>query len=221
MENLKEKIEYYNHQIFDNEEKRKENNEIPFKIIEGKIPIMLSAPHCVKQARNGKIKQAEGETGAIVQIIAKDTKCYAIYKTYNKNDDANYDIEKNPYKKEIEKIVKERKIKLLLDIHGARNENNFNIDIGTSDGENIKGKEYIVEELKESLARQGIQKIVENSKFKANTIHTISKYIHETTKIPCIQIEIAGRYRYIKNVENIEKLINGLEKFIEKIEEKL
>lgn len=220
MKELKEKIEYYNHEIFDNEEKRKKNNEIPFKIVDGEIPIILSAPHCVKQTRNGKMKQAEGETGAIVQIIAKDTKCHAIYKTYNNNDDANYDLESS-YKKELEKIIKERKIKLLLDIHGARNENDFNIELGTSDGENVEGKEYIIKELKENLKQQGITNIVENTKFKANTIHTISKYIHEKTKIPCIQLEITGRYRYIKNIEGIQKLINGLEKFIKNIEEKL
>ena len=220
MKELKEKIEYYNHEIFDNEKERKQNKETPFKIVDGEIPIILSAPHCVKQTRNGKMKQAEGETGAIVQIIAKDIKCYAIYKTYNNNDDANYDIE-NPYKNELEKIIKERKIKLLLDIHGARNENDFNIEIGTSDGENVEGKEYIIKELKESLEEQGIKNIVENTRFKANTIHTISKYIHEKTKIPCIQLEVTGRYRYIKNIEGIQKLINGLEKFIKNIEEKL
>ena len=220
MKELKEKIEYYNHEIFDNEKERKQNKETPFKIVNGEIPIILSAPHCVKQTRNGKMKQAEGETGAIVQIIAKDTKCYAIYKTYNNNDDANYDIE-NPYKNELEKIIKERKIKLLLDIHGARNENDFNIELGTSDGEKVEGKEYIIKELKENLKQQGITNIVENTKFKANTIHTISKYIHEKTKIPCIQLEITGRYRYIKNIEGIQKLINGLEKFIKNIEEKL
>ena len=71
------------------------------------------------------------------------------------------------------------------------------------------------------LEKQGIKNIVENTKFKANTIRTISKYIHEKTKIPCIQLEIAGRYRYIENIEGIQKLINGLEKFIEEIEEKL
>lgn len=219
MENLKEKIEYYNHQIFDNEEKRKQNNEKPFKIIQGEIPIILSAPHCVKQTRNGKMKQAEGETGAIVQIIAKDTKCYAIYKTYNKNDDANYDIENNLYKQELSNLINQKQIKLLIDIHGAKNENKFDIEIGTNDGENIENKGYIVKELKEILLKQGIKNIVENVKFKASSMHTISKYIHEKTKIPCIQLEITGRYRYIENIDGIEKLINGIEQFIKKIEE--
>ena len=92
MEKLKQQIELYNKEIFDNEQKRAERKEKSFKIINGSIPIILSAPHCVNQTRQGKIKQAEGETGAIVQILSKLTNCYAIYKTYNNNDDANYDI---------------------------------------------------------------------------------------------------------------------------------
>ena len=69
MKELKEKIEYYNHEIFDNEEKRKKNNEIPFKIVDGEIPIILSAPHCVKQTRNGKMKQAGIRKGFVILVV--------------------------------------------------------------------------------------------------------------------------------------------------------
>ena len=214
MNELKKQILFYNNQIVQKENK-------VFEIEKGKIPIILSAPHCVPQTRNGKIKQEEGETGAIVQIIAKKTQCYTIFKTSHQNDDANYDIDKNMYKENLREIINRENIKLLLDLHGAKNENAFDIEIGTDEGKNINQKNYIVAQLKEKLNKQKIFNIVENQKFKASSIHTICKYIHETTNIPCIQLEITGRYRYIENLEGIKKLIMGIEDFIETIKESL
>ena len=214
MDELKKQILFYNSQIIQKENKG-------FEIEKGKIPIILSAPHCVPQTRNGKIKPKEGETGAIVQILARKRQCYAIFKTRHQNDDANYDIDSNMYKDNLRKIIKRENIKLLLDFHGAKNENAFDIEIGTDEGKNINQKNYIVAQLKEKLNKQKIFNIVENQKFKASSIHTICKYIHETTNIPCIQLEITGRYRYIENLEGIKKLIMGIEDFIETIKESL
>ena len=221
MEKLKQQIELYNKEIFDNEQKRAERKEKSFKIINGSIPIILSAPHCVNQTRQGKIKQAEGETGAIVQILAKLTNCYAIYKTYNNNDDANYDIIGNLYKEELKDIIIKNNLKLLIDFHGAKNENKFDIDIGTDNGINIRQNYNVVEELKKCLEDNGVETVKLNEKFKASTYHTICKYIFETTNIMCIQLEISGRYRYIESLQGIEKLIKSLNNFINNIKEKI
>lgn len=220
LDNLKNEIDKYNRDIFDNEEQRKQNKEKPFKIISGIVPIIFSAPHCVEQLREGKIKRLEGETGAIVQILAKRTNCYAIYKTYNNNDDANYDIEGNTYKSELVDIIKKNNIKLLLDIHGAKNEHNFNIEICTDYGKNVENKD-IIDSLKDCFKKNEIPKITENTVFKADSIRTISKYIHTETNIPCVQLEITGRYRYIENLEGIRKLINSLSDFVDDIKEKI
>lgn len=214
LSNLRLEIEKYNDEIFEKEEIRKQNKELSFQIVEGSIPIIVSAPHCVIQTREGKMKSKEGETGAIVQLLAKRTKCYAIYKTYHNNDDANYDITNNPYKEELKNIIITKNIKLLIDIHGARNENDFDIDIGTDNGINVQNNAELINVLKNCLKSHGIENIKENEKFKASSPHTISKYISETTNIPCIQLEVAGRYRYIENIEGIEKLLNALSEFI-------
>ena len=215
MEELKKQIEKYNQKIIDGEKQGKS-----FEIVEGEVPIILSAPHCVKQTRNGKIKGEEGETGAIVQYVSECTNCWCIYKTANKQDDANYDIENNTYKDAIIQIIKNNKIKLLLDIHGAGYENNFDIEIGTGQMENLQGKNFIVDELKETFIRNNINNIVIDTKYKAISEHTISRQISQKTKIPCIQLEINGRYRYIENLEGTEKLIKALITFINKNKEK-
>ena len=102
---LKNEIEKYNQKIIEEGKS--------FKVIKGKVPIILSAPHCVKHMRKENELTEEGETGAIVQYLAEHTNCWCIYKTSNNQDDANYDIENNPYKEEIAKIVKNNSIKYL------------------------------------------------------------------------------------------------------------
>ena len=214
MNNLIKRITKFNDELYSKEKIRLRNKEKSFRVINGKIPIIVSAPHTVRQLRKGKIKGAEYQTGAIVNILVEETGCFAIYKTYNNQDDANYDIENNEYKEEIKHIVKENNIKLVLDIHGARNEYRFDIDLGTSCGENINNNIEIVKKLKECFKRNEIKNITENKMFKADSIRTISKYINKETKVPCIQLEVSWKYRDLNNLDNIKRLIKALEEFI-------
>lgn len=199
-----------------NELEEDENKQI-YEVINGKIPVLISAPHSVRQYRNGKIKEKDLYTGPIVIELQRLTNCYCIYKTKNNNDDANYDIENNSYKEEILKIIKKNKIKLLIDIHGASNKYGFGIDIGTGEGKNLNNKKKAVEILKNILERYEIENIEIDKIFKANSIHTICKTISEKTMIPCIEIEIAKKYRDIENFEELTKMILALRKYIKEI----
>lgn len=214
MDNLKERIDKFNNELYGKEKERLNKKEKSFIVIKGGIPVIISAPHTVKQLREGKIKEAENQTGAIAYILGEETGSYVIYKTYNNQDDANYDIENNEYKEEIKHIVKENNIKLLLDIHGAKDDYDFDIDLGTSYGENINNNMEIIEKLKKCFKKYKIENVTENKTFKADSIRTISKYINEETKIPCIQLEVAWRYRDFKNLDNIKKLIKALKEFV-------
>ena len=203
MNKIKERIEKFNHELYDNEKNRLNNKKKSFRVIKGNIPVIISAPHSVKQLREGKVKEAENQTGAIASIFSEETDCFAIYKTYNNQDDANYDIENNKYKEEIKKIIKENDIRILLDIHGAKDEHNFDIDLGTAYGENINNNIEILKRLKNYFKKYKIENVTENKIFKADSIRTISKYINEETKIPCIQLEISWKYRNLDNLDNI------------------
>lgn len=92
----------------------------------------------------------------------------------------------------------------MLDIHGARDEYDFDIDLGTSYGENINNNMEIVEKFKKCFKKYEIEKVTENKTFKADSIRTISRYINEEAKIPCIQLEISWKYRNLDNLNNIE-----------------
>lgn len=220
MEISKDDINFYNAKIFNNQEKYRKEQKM-FEFIKGKIPIIISAPHCVEHTRNGQVRCAEGETGAIAQIIAKETQCYTIFKTYNNEDDSNYDLENNYYKTFLKKAIKNENIILLIDLHGADTNRDFDIDIGTDNLKNIENKKYIVYELVNKLHASKIENIKIDSVFKASSVHTICKYIHKETNIPCVQLEISGKYRYIENINGINKFLNGIISYIKEIANKI
>lgn len=82
--------------IFDLNEKYEANNcngivgtGNNYRIIPGKFPILLSAPHAVNQYRSGELKFADRFTGAIVELLCRLTGAYGIIRTFNLQDDPN------------------------------------------------------------------------------------------------------------------------------------
>ncbi len=200
------------------DEYSKENNsEQEYEIIEGKLPVLISAPHSVRQFRNGKIKAKDSYTGVIAIILQKETNCSCIYKIKNNNNDANYDLENNKYKEELLRIINEKNIKLLLDIHGASDKYGFGIDIATDNEINLNGKEIILKTLKETLEEFKIDDVVVDEIFRAHSIRTICKTVSSKIKIPCIELEIARKYRNIEDFEQIKKIIEAIKESIMRI----
>lgn len=194
----------------------KTKNEKSFEYIEGKQKIILSAPHSVRQIRNNKIKGKDFCTGTIAILLQKAIGCYCIYKTKNCNDDANYDIENNIYKDKIIELIKNKKIKFLLDIHGAKDGQGFDIDVGTANYSNLNGKNKYIEDFIKIGEKYNLN-ITIDKVFKADTLHTVANTIAIKTKIPCMQIEIAKKYRDIEQFNNIKIILNFLEEYSKNI----
>ncbi len=209
MESLKQRIEQYNKK-FDQYQNQHSKEDKSFEVLEGKIPVLLSAPHSVKQLREGRIKVEDRYTGAIAIELAKRTNSFAIYKTYNNQDDASYDIENNEYKEKVLELINKHHIKVFLDIHGAKDTDEFDIDIGTDEKRNLNGKIQELKILVETLKEKGITKIGIDKKFKAGTMHTLTKKIATSTDIACMQIEITKKYRDLEQMEKMQKIINAI-----------
>lgn len=198
---------------FNNNEKRKPG----FEYIKGKRPIILSAPHSVRQIRDRKIKAKEFCTGSIAILLQKQLDCFCIYKQRNCNDDAGYDIFNNKYRYKIMEEVNEEKIQFLLDIHGAKDKYGFDIDIGTNNFKNLNGhNEYIYEFLE--IGKKYNLNITVDKKFKADSYRTISNSVALVNNIPCLQIEISKEYRNIRNFSKIKIILNFLEEYLKSIE---
>lgn len=115
-----------------------ENNKNGFKINEknfvykiGEIPILLSAPHAVKQFREKKEKASDYLTGALAIYLAQKCNCSYFVRTFNDNDDPNYPLEttlykiENDYLKTLKKFIEEHKQFLIIDIHGCINNKKY------------------------------------------------------------------------------------------------
>lgn len=185
-----------------------------FKIINGTIPIILSAPHAVKQNRNGIIKEEDKLTGAIVEYLCMRTGANGIIRTYNCDDDPNYENKGKSlkYKQAILNIVKQRNIKLLIDVHGCTNNHGFEIEFGTNYGENINHDKTYLEIFEKEFSKIG--KVAIDKQFMAKGDGTVSKFINKNSKIECIQIEISTKFRKEQLVEMLEIFESTINKCI-------
>ena len=104
-------------------------NEDYYQYKEGKIPILISAPHGARHLRDGKWKEEDEYTGAIAVKLAELTGAHVIYVKSATKEDSNYDL-KTKYKDKISEVVKEHGIKFIADIHGANSSRPFKLSVG-------------------------------------------------------------------------------------------
>ena len=89
------------------------------------IPIILSAPHAVKQCRESQIKASDYLTGPLAIYLAKKCNCSYFVRVFNDNDDPNFPLGKtlldieNEYLIDLKKYIQEFNQFLVIDVHGC------------------------------------------------------------------------------------------------------
>ena len=181
-----------------------------YEIKKGCCPIILTSAHGIMQKkRNGKYKLAEPLTRAIAKYVSKKSGCFYLIK----NEDTGIDPNKkndDEFKAILVDLIEKNKIKLMLDLHGAKKTRKFDVEIGTQDGKMARLE--TVNRLIECLKKSGIKNIALNDPFKGGQI---SQSIHENIGIECIQLEINHNYRNILKIRNLSKICKALVKFVE------
>lgn len=187
-------------------EKTTSNEEYIKKI--GNIPILITAPHSIPISKeDGTIKPQEPFTKAIALYLNKHLNTSYLIKTKDTGD--SNELEEDNFKKELINIIDDNNIKLVLDLHGAKKERPFDIELGTLN--NLSADYSTIKELEESFIEHNIKNIEINNPFLGGGI---TQYVYDKTKIDIIQIEINQNYRDLDQIENINKLINALISFI-------
>ena len=186
-------------------------DEVNFKIIKGNIPVLISAPHSVECFRNGYVKSSDRMTGGIAEYLCEKYGLYGITRTFCNNDDPNYyntgiSLE---YKKAVIDLINSSKIEFMFDIHGCNDGHDFEIEIGTNNGENLNRKDR-AEIAENILSETGI--VFVDSIFKASSPETVSCYVHKNTDIDCFQIEICHAVR-----DDPERLLHFIDTFMKLI----
>lgn len=196
---------------FNDEINKLENEELEndFIILKGNIPILFSAPHTMIQNReDGTIKFNEPYTKAILLYLNKYFRTYSIIKNIDTGIDSNRD-NYDKYNVEMRRLIKEHNIKLVIDIHGAAKEREFDVEFGTLN--NLSADFSTIKELEEAFTENGITNISYNEPFKGGAI---TQGIFGLTDIDVIQLEINQKFRDSNNLDLLNKLINSLEIFI-------
>ena len=186
-------------------------------VIEGNSNVLISAPHGVSQVRLGKYKLAEIGALAAALYLHKESNSYFIAKTQNNNDDANFD-DKSLYKSSIEKLIKNKKVKYIIDIHGLSPKRDCDINLGTHLRNNIKTNEKIFNNLYEALVENGFVTKIDQP-FMAGKQTICGSFANKLPKIWTLQIEINCAITNKKeNVEKFKRLLTILKSWINSIQ---
>ncbi|MDD3453009.1 MAG: hypothetical protein PHN42_01860 [Bacilli bacterium] len=175
---------------------------------QGKKKVILTSVHSMIQHKEGGIKKSEPFTKGITKYVSEETDCFYYIKLKETRVDSN-SVEFDEFKDNLLKYIKDNEIKLLIDIHGAKIDRDFDVEFGTL--KNLSIDYSALYELKEAFNFNGINNIKINDPFLGGGI---TKYIYSNTDIDIVQIEINSKFRDYNNLENMKKICDSLINFV-------
>ena len=186
------------------------NGLFDYLLVKGEIPVLITAPHTMEQVKNdGTIKYSEPYTKAIALYLNEVCSSSYLIKTKDTGMDSNRDNH-DEFKEDLVNFVKDNDIKLVIDLHGADHNRDFDVEFGTMN--NLTADFSTIKELEEAFKHNGIVNIEHNDPFKGGAI---TQYLYNVKDVEVIQLEINGRFRDFKHIDELEKLCNSLVYFIE------
>ncbi len=186
-----------------------------YVLLKGNNNILITAPHTMEQIRkDGSIKLREPYTKALALYLHKYEDVSCLIKIKDTKEDPNRDNH-DEFKRILIDYVKNNNIKLVIDLHGASIERDFDIEFGTLN--NLTTDYTTLKELTESFTSNGINNIAYNNPFKGGAI---TQYLYNEKDVDAIQLEINARFRDYHNPNNLQLLTKSLIDFIEKYKSK-
>lgn len=191
--------------------------ECNYQVITGRVPILFSAPHTVKQMRDGEMKERDGITGGITEYLCQFFGAFGVIRTWNDADDPNYAQDKvsERYRQQIIKLVKDNDIKWVFDVHGILGKYGIDIDLGVNEGRNVACDLNMIKKMVSLWPQELVVKIDEP--FQALSPWTVSNYVHRMTGANCVQMELSTKVRTTEN--GLESFLAGMEKLVKLITE--
>lgn len=189
------------------------NKNYKYKI--GANPIILSAPHAVKQCRNQNIKAIDYLTGALAIYLANKCNCSFVVRTFNDNDDPNFPLGytlsqvDNDYLILLKKLVKFYSQFLVIDLHGCTNSKKYDCSLWHDNYKNCNIE--IVKIFEDNFVVNGI------------TVDHGREYLGGQVTRQCslitdaFQLEIKRKIRSLK-IENVDLLISFINSMSDSIE---
>ena len=179
------------------------------EIIEGRIPVLLSAPHVYPHRRPSltlSYKGGEEFTDMIVREICGNTGAWGIIQSKETPFDPNYHkITDNPYKEAVAQIIKVGNITKFLDIHGLNLSNEYDLGIY------YPSKYFKSINLSKDISNavdKGKLRGINSCIFRLNDDleETLGEYVASELKVPSVQLEVA---RYIRESDKLRNAFIG------------
>ncbi len=184
--------------------------------LEGTAPVLVTCPHSTAHTRMGKLKRHEFYTAALGAVLHLVLGCHCLYANREQETDPNY-YDDCGFKSVLGRVLCEKKIDLVVDMHGTGNQRSEDLFPGVGVGKefllsapDILDKFYLVAE------KHGITTGSADI-FPAARQMTVAKFCAKRFSVPAIQIEISDRLRMPwRRKEEFSRLIGFLLGFIEK-----
>lgn len=166
--------------------------ESAFVLCKGNGSVFLSAPHAFEHIRDGQAKTAEPGSGVLAIMLGEELGCSYAY-TSSRGNDPNWD-HRSEYRDAVHDAIRSCGCKYLLDLHQLSPVRDVDIDIGTADGNNLVGQDWMTALMVEEFVLQGFGKVFVDEPFAARKPQTVAASTALTCGIPAVQVEINSRY---------------------------
>lgn len=186
--------------------------EEKYRVLSGKIPVLLSAPHSVNQLRGDDVRPAEKYTGALARYLSNLTDSYAIFQLFTHADPNN--DENHNYKNAVINIVETYNIKLLIDIHSTSFKDDSDIDVVTNLRGTLGNELQLVDKLKLIGLKNDVV-IDENNKPNKEVQCEIISVVSLVCGIPAMRIILnSNKLDLEKDSAALQKICDAIEEFI-------
>lgn len=189
------------------------NNESQnyFELIEGKIPVLLSAPHGAKCFRNAGFKEEDEYTSSMAIKLGELTGAYVSFVKNKTREDSNHSIS-TKYKDAIKKLIDEKGIKFIADLHGVDTDKKYKVNVGIIDERDMKrcscpAMKPIIEECFKSFQ----QPLFNLDVYTASSPGTVTYFGKNICGIEAAQFEINAKYRIVERKPDSSKAQKGID----------
>jgi len=175
-----------------------------WKIQKGSLPVLLVAAHAQKHTREDRVKPADLNTDVLAKELADTTGSWFITTT-SIQQDPNWYL-KSPFRVKVKKIIQERDIETVFDIHGRKKEH-----------------PNLLEFLPNNSFSQKYHSLLKSTNipilpFSDNEQVTLAEDL-DRDGVPCIEVETrikTGKDGKIQDSDEYQRIIDTLTKLIKK-----
>ncbi len=180
--------------------------ERDFRYTQGKIPVLISAPHGAAHFRDGRTKEEDEYTAGLSRLIGEQTGAHVLY-TYRQSDvDSNW-YPNTLYKQTLKTVIERSGINFVIDLHGCAASRDFGIGLGTMHGYSCpKHSHIILKVFSQNGYHEGglrFSRVDVDQTFSGSggqRQETITSYVSQILHIPAVQIELNAFLRVVRRL---------------------